>query len=278
MDDADIVTSNFEAINMASTGNIMVEDPNNLIVSPLLSSSQNGEQIDTGVFSDAQDPSELSRALSGKGQEYTLGARISGRLTSAYQGALSSDVNLLIFADADMLADRFWVQQSSFFGQAVFTPFANNGDLFVNAIDNLSGSAALISVRSRGTYSRPFERVTELEVKAEEKFRTQEQRLQLELEQIEAQLSQLQGADGQIDIMLSAEQNEAIDEFVEKRMEIRRELREVRLQLERDIAHLGNQLKVLNVLILPIVMTLLVWASARLLRTRAPRSVRNPSV
>ena len=38
-------------------------------------------------------------------------------------------------------------------------PFANNGDLVFNALDNLAGSADLISVRGRATFSRPFDRV-----------------------------------------------------------------------------------------------------------------------
>ena len=49
-----------------------------------------------------------------------------------------------------------------FFGQMLMQPFANNGELVWNAIDNLSGSSDLISIRGRATYSRPFDRVEAL--------------------------------------------------------------------------------------------------------------------
>ena len=56
--------------------------------------------------------------------------------------------------DTDLLSDRMWVQVQDFFGQRVPQPWADNGALVVNALDNLSGTDALISVRSRGRFSR----------------------------------------------------------------------------------------------------------------------------
>ena len=67
--------------------------------------------------------------------------------------------NIVVFADTDFLSDRMWVQVAQFLGRRIPQPFANNGDLIINALDNLSGSADLVSIRSRGRYSRPFTRV-----------------------------------------------------------------------------------------------------------------------
>ena len=103
-------------------------------------------------------------------------------------------MNVVLVADTDLLADRLWVQTQDFFGQRLSTAFANNGDLAVNALDNLLGSGDLIGIRSRATFQRPFTRVQDLRREAESRFRSAEQRLQDELSETEARLGELQAS------------------------------------------------------------------------------------
>ena len=84
----------------------------------------------------------------------------------------------MLVGDVDMLSDRLWVQVQNFLGQRLVNAFANNGDFVINALDNLSGSADLIGLRSRATYSRPFTTVDELRRDADAKFRETEKQLQ----------------------------------------------------------------------------------------------------
>ena len=233
-----------------------------------------------------QDPQTLQRMLDGPdSQRITLAARFSGPATSAFTQAPATEsaselnmahvsrtakLNLIVFSDADLLADRFWVQQANFFGETIYTPFANNGDAIINASENLAGSDALISIRGRGTYARPFEQVQALQVAAEARFREQEERLQNQLQQTEEQLAQLQNVQTESGALtLTPEQQAALDTFIAQRNEIRRELREVRYQLERDIDQLGNYLKLLNIAISPLLLVTVLWGLARLLRRRA---------
>lgn len=95
-------------------------------------------------------------------------------------------------ADTDLLSDRMWVQVQDFFGQRVPQPWADNGALVVNALDNLSGTDALISVRSRGRFSRPFVVVGRLQREAETSFRQKEEQLKQRLADTEQQLAALQ--------------------------------------------------------------------------------------
>ena len=67
---------------------------------------------------------------------------------------------------------------ADFFGQRLTQALANNGDLVQNALDNLAGSADLISVRGRASFTRPFERVEKLRRAADERFRAKEQELE----------------------------------------------------------------------------------------------------
>ena len=52
-----------------------------------------------------------------------------------------------------MLADRFWVVIQEFLGNRIAVPSAANSALVINALDNLTGSGDLISVRNRGTFT-----------------------------------------------------------------------------------------------------------------------------
>jgi ABC-type uncharacterized transport system involved in gliding motility auxiliary subunit len=282
----DVITANLEMINGASFGAIHLKQTSRLRLTPLAYSSVNSYVIPKQDYAQTQQPqtllSDLPDSASSKSQ--TLAARITGPMTSAFDGPIEEDnqdfnpqtssMNLIVVADVDLLADRFWVQQSNFFGQTIYTPFANNGDFVTNSSENMAGSDALISIRSRGTYARPFTRVQDLEVAAEAKYREQEERLQQQLAQTEQQLTLLQEQQGESGALaLSPQQQQAVDEFIAQRVSIRKALRDVRYQLERDIDTLGNYLKILNIAVAPFFLVLILWIFARLFKRRAGKSL-----
>jgi ABC-type uncharacterized transport system involved in gliding motility auxiliary subunit len=136
------------------------------------------------------------------------------------------------------------------------TAFASNGALVVNALENLVGSSDLISVRSRGTFSRPFERVESLRAEADARYRAQEQALQLELEETERRLEELERGKDQEDLLIiSPEQRAELLRFQEEKLRIRKALRDVRRDLDRDIERLGTVLKVANIALVPLLLS-----------------------
>jgi len=164
--------------------------------------------------------------------------------------------------DTDLLADRMWVQIDDFFGQRMSQPWADNGTFVINALDNLSGTDALISVRSRGRFARPFTVVEDLQRQAENRFREKEEVLQQRLAATEAQLAELQEPDAEGAVQLTAEQQAALQDFMQQKLLIRKELREVRYQLNADIEALGRVLKFFNIGLVPLILTLgmlLLW-------------------
>ena len=72
-------------------------------------------------------------------------------------------------------------------------------------------------------------------------------------------------------IILSPEQQAEIEAFRAERLDTRKELREVKHQLKKDIERLGSQLKLLNIFVLPLVLPALI-ALLAMMRSRA-RSV-----
>jgi ABC-type uncharacterized transport system involved in gliding motility auxiliary subunit len=183
-------------------------------------------------------------------------------------------INLVVFADTDMLQDFMWVREQNFFGQRMTQAWASNGDLVENSLDNLAGSADLISVRGRATFQRPFARVERLRRAADERLHAKEQELEAQLRDTEAKLTALQSKkDGSSTLILSPEQEHEIEHFQTEKVRIRKELRAVRAGLNENIERLGTTLKILNIVVVPLVfavIALLLWLWRRQRRRAAP--------
>ena len=279
--DDDVITANLDSVNIASAGEITLLPSSTLDMEVLMQTSDDGFVTETEYYLSHPDPQDLQQKLGPNGQVKIVAAHVTGTTISAFgqppEGAdrtqfkaTTDKLNLLVISDADMLADRFWVQQNQFFGQTLYSPFANNGDFVVNAAENLAGSNALINVRSRGQFARPFSRVESLERRAQKQYREHEQKLRDELAQTESQLARLQNQQGQgTSLVLTDEQQRTIDAFVEKRVAIRKQLRDVQYELRSDIDKLGNWLKFVNIAAAPLVLVMTLYLLTLVLRRRA---------
>ena len=135
----------------------------------------------------------------------------------------------------------------------------DNASLLVSALENLSGSSDLISLRSRAEFSRPFTRKEELMMAAEERFRAEELELEAKLADTQARLDELQrDKDPSSALILSPEQEEQIQSFRAEQVETRRKLREVKRELRAEIDALGTRLKLLNIFLVPAIIAALV--------------------
>ena len=265
MDTDDVTTASLESLTMATAGFLEPLENATTRFTPLVQSSTYAMPIEAQRFATLENPEVLLRDLEPTGERYTLVARIQGPARSAYPDGIegrkdglkdSASINVIAVADTDLLADRMWVQVQDFFGQRMPQPWADNGTFVVNALDNLSGTDALISVRSRGRFARPFVVVEELQRQAENRFREKEEALQQRLAATEAQLAELQGPNAEGAIELTAEQQAALQRYMQEKLRIRKELREVRYQLNADIDALGRLLKFFNIALVPLVLTL----------------------
>ena len=261
----DIVTADLEAINFSTAGILDVDEVDGIDAKSLIASSSVSGSLDVIQFQTLSDPAELQQGFQSTGESYSVAVRLSGKSRSSFPEmsgeethiAETEQLNVVIVADTDVLSDRLWVQVQNFFGQQVASAFADNGSFVVNLVENLSGSSALIEVRSRGQFSRPFVVVEELRRIAEAKYLTNAEDLQARLAETDRQLSELESArvdDGLL--TLSSEQEAALVNFQGEKLRIRKELREVRHRLDQDIEQLGGKLKFINILLMPLLLTL----------------------
>lgn len=275
LDPSDVATANLETLTVATAGILRPLEGAKTHFVPLIHSSEYAMPFDAQRFAMLRNPQELMGELNPSGDRYTVAARISGPAQSAFpdgiegrkDGLKSADnINVIVVADTDMLTDRMWVQVQDFFGQRVPQPWADNSAFAINALDNLSGSEALISVRSRGRFTRPFTVVEDLQRQAEARFREQEQTLKQRLSETEEKLASLQNQDPAKALELTPEQQATLQQFMQEKLRIRKELREVNYQLNADIEKLGRTLKFINIALVPLVLTLgvlLLWAWRR---------------
>jgi ABC-type uncharacterized transport system involved in gliding motility auxiliary subunit len=286
----DVITAGLSNINVATAGYLEPLKDAKTKFEPLLESSAEAEPLPVERFAMLFDPSSLRNGFKPTGKRYTIAARVSGNVKTAFPGGSPPGVtlaagqtalkesakplNLVVFADTDMLSDYLWVHQQNFFGQHVAQAWASNGDLVLNTLDNLAGSTDLITVRGRATFTRPFERVEALRRIADDRFRAKEQELEQQLRDTEGKLESLQSKrNDKSALILTPEQEKEIERFQREKLRIRKELRAVRAGLDQDIKGLGTELKIVNIILVPVAFALAVLLIAGWRRRQGVRPV-----
>jgi ABC-type uncharacterized transport system involved in gliding motility auxiliary subunit len=164
-------------------------------------------------------------------------------------------VNVVLVADTDFLHDEFWLQVSEFLGQQVLRETSHNATFVMAALENLTGSDALISLRGRGIADRPFKLVDDLRRHADQRFRQSEQALKDRLKEVQSKLATLKKGEGDA-LVLSERQRKEIERFEKDLLTVRRQLREVQRELRKDIDRLDGMLKFVNIAAVPLLIGL----------------------
>lgn len=259
----DVVTAHLRSVTLAGAGILEPLAQATTTFTPLISSSDAAMPLSVNRLIGLNNPLELLADMAPTGARYTLAARISGPASTAFPEGLegqmpavqqAEDIQVLIVADTDILTDRMWAQAQWSHGQRVAQPWADNGHFTVNALDHLLGSNALISVRSRGQFSRPFTVVERLRRHAEERYREQEQALQQRLAEAEQQLARPSDSDA-TQWQASAEELASAQHLAQEKLAIRKQLRDVSYQLNADINSLGTTVKLFNIVVMPAILT-----------------------
>lgn len=274
MNQEERITANLRRINMATPGHFVLLEDASTEITPLLSSSNEAMLVDRRVVQFRNDPVALLTRYEAGTLSYPMAIRVRGEVQTAFpQGARdvttgqvqkmpnhrdSSDgpIDVIAIADVDMLNPRFWVQQQDFFGETINFSTSNNVDFLTNAIEDITGTEGLISVRSRTGFSRPFTRVQAIQREAERRFRTQERELQRTVQETQQAIARMQSAGGG-EQLLTPEQEQEIAELRQMANQSEQELRRVRVNLRQDIDRLDTQLKFFNIGLVPMIVILL---------------------
>jgi len=271
----DVLTAKLETLLMPFAGALSDKTADSVTFTPLINSSATAGLADsmTARFG----IQALRSSFRPSGTPLALAARLTGTVKSAFPNGkpegrkdgeadpeeaspepaeshlVEGTVTVIIVADTDMLTDRFSVETLNFFGTVASRPMNDNINLLANSVEQVTGSADLIGIRSRGRFNRPFDRVEALEQKARDVWQAKEESLQKQLEDTQNQLRELQNQkDDSQRFILSDEQRRAIASFKDQEQRIRQELKEVRRSLRSDIERLGVGIKTVNIAMMPL--------------------------
>ncbi len=277
----DFSSSELNLVHMGTVGALEIKEDKGLTITPLIQTSEKSMQLERDLILFQRDPTVILNNFKSEDKKMILAARIQGKTSTAFpNGRPESDdedhkeksvnnrtddnfvtegnINVILVSDTDILADHFWVRSQNMFGVDVPQPIANNGDFVINSIENLSGNTDLISLRGRGKYSRPFEKVEEIRKAAEKQFRQREKELEASLAETEKKIRQLQQEQGdEKSYLLNNKLTQEIEQFRNERLMTRKELRNVQHELRKNIEKLGSQLRFINIGLIPLLITLI---------------------
>ena len=274
-----LITANLESMLLPVAGAIEKLPDSVYTVEPLVQSSTNSVKVD--AFSHNMNVNAIRRDFKPSGTIHNLAVRISGTFKTAFpdgkpeaeakagEPASETDAKvaeaplkegkatsvIVVVADSDLLYDGYYLSQQNLLGFTISNIFNDNLNFMLNASEMLTGNPALISIRSRGTFERPFTRVQELERKAQDRWLDQEQVLVRQVEETNQKLRMLeQQKDATQRAILSEEQEQEIARFQEEKLKINKELKTVRRNLRAEIEQLGTTVKFANIFLVPLLI------------------------
>jgi len=277
-----VITSQLEEIIFADAGSFELEKESKLAFTPLLTSSTSAGEVDN-ITVRMVGPQNLDKHLKADGRARVVAGLLSGNFESAFPSGppappppkkgeqpkawpkrsfphltkAKAETSVMLVGDTDFLGDRFSVRAINFFGQQVMRPINDNLSFVLNATEFMAGNQDLIYIRSRGKISRPFTKVLEIQIAAQQEYQQQEAALSESLKEVRAKLEQLENRkDNAQKRTLDNAQLETIRKFRLEEQSTSRALREVRKVLRQDIESLGNTLLILNLLVMPLLVAI----------------------
>ena len=290
--DDEIITRGFENLYFALPGGFTINSGGGVAIETLIKSSKNVILV-PGRSAARPDPGLFARRAP-TGKHYGLVMRLKGMFKSAFpEGDPSKTAEkpanenkqakkepapkpqsetlteataegiVYLIADADFLFDRACFQQV---GES-YVAVNNNAALLQNILDQCTGSKYLIGSRSRAATMRPFTLIKEMETQFEQEMREDIEKSRESMEDIVAQLQQLQSQKNQGNaLVLSPEQEQKIHELQAEQVKLRRELREKQKGLQAKKDKLYSKIRWMTVGITPAVVALFglcVWIIRR---------------
>ena len=246
-------------------------------IEPLLATT---EAAGTHARDTYNDRSHLEHAADFRpgGGTRVVAALIRGPLDSAYVGkeppvreshvAVSpASANVFVIADADWLFDPFALHSTGIGDTVLTRPLNDNIALLMNMITH-GGNDMLSDVPIRSGTVRRFTRIAAMYREVEQDILSREQLTTARIREFEQKMQLIRDAAGVDDLAeLPPPLREQAMPLQQKLVEMRRNLRNIRMQMRRSVDRLGFQLSLVNLfggpMLVFILAALLTWRRRR---------------
>lgn len=284
----DIATSQIDNLVFPFAGAFIDKPVEGLKKTVLVKCSPNSELVDNLIATAASE--QILRDFRASKIEYPLAVHVTGKFKTAFPDAppkgqdgkeefndasrlkeSNGSGEVILVSDTDLLNDKICVRIQNMMGHRVVQPMNGNLNFVQSLVEQFAGDADLISARSRASMSRPFTRVKDMEMKAgkqwEEKIHVLEAK-QREMEQNIKELQTENAGGKEQDFILSPEQEKELENYQKIRVEVGKDLKQVRKNLRKDTDALVFWTKVTNIATVPLLVALLGLGLAIFKKTR----------
>ena len=277
---AEEIGDGLSLIRLVSPGGLSpLNDESEISYTPIMSSSEVTMDL---PMKEVHDPIKLINNFQPTGISYDFGVKLNGIAKSNFNDfefkndnhleISSKNINVVVFSDADFIRNAFWARIQKFLDTNVIEATSDNGSLVTNVFDSMTGYDEFIDLRNKEAPFRPFVVVQKLQAEAEQMYLGQEQQLQAQLDNTLNQIQNLSGGRDVESVNLSDKQSMELANFQLQVENTRKQLREVRRNLSKDIDRLANQINILNTFLIPVLLILLMFFIPRQLGIRKRKS------
>ena len=261
------ISNGLSLVRLISPGGLMQqEQESQTTYTSILSSSELTMDL---TIQEVQDPINLINNFNPSGIIYDFAVKVGGNAVSNFENfenkysnhlsQSSENLNVIVFSDADFIRSPYWARVQRFLNSTVIEESSDNGTLVSNIMDVLTGFDDFVDLRNKETPFRPFTVVQKLQAEAEKQYLGQEQELQQKLEVALQEIKNLSGGRDNENVQLSDSQMEELALFQLEVEKTRKELREVRRNLNKEIDALANNINVINTFLIPFLLIILMF-------------------
>ncbi len=252
----------------------------------LAQSSPNAMLVDLIIATLSGEPS--TRGFQPAGSPYPLAIRLTGKFKTAFPEGKpkpyeppsrtkkepdakadepkgepqlmesAQENSVVLVSDVDLLTDGAAVEVQEVFGQRLIVPRNGNLNFAQSLVEQVAGDFDLTKLRSRAAFTRPLTVIQQMEARAQQSYLGKIKELEDNLQQTQEKLTALQkGRAGAQSMLMSPEQQAEVENFKKKAIETRRDLKELRKNLRVESDALQFWTKVVNIGMVPLLVTLL---------------------
>ena len=277
---AEEIGDGLSLIRLVSPGGLSpLNDESEISYTPIMSSSEVTMDL---PMKEVHDPIKLINNFQPTGISYDFGVKLNGIAKSNFNDfefqndnhikKSPNSINVVVFSDADFIRNAFWARIQKFLDTNVIEATSDNGSLVTNVFDSMTGYDEFIDLRNKEAPFRPFVVVQKLQAEAEQMYLGQEQQLQAQLDATLNQIQNLSGGRDVESVNLSDKQLMKLANFQLQVENTRKQLREVRRNLSKDIDRLANQINILNTFLIPVLLIILMFIIPRQLGIKKRKS------
>ena len=284
----DVATSQIDSVWLPLSGAFTGTPAQGLKETVLLQSSRQSQLVEAFLANLSNEG--VLKDFKPSGVNYNLAIRLAGKFKTAFPDGLpaekkdeakpdaetnsvakaaekkpadslketTADNSVVLVGDSDMLYDPFTLRRSDTMLGSFVSAMNANLTFAQNLVDQVSGDANLIAVRSRNTTSRPFTLIKQMEAAAEASGEAKMKQLQDSLAETQGKLNELQQQKKDKDqrFILSPEQHAEIENFRKQEAQVSKELNQMRKDLRKGVVSLETRVKWINILAMPLAVTM----------------------